>query len=77
MPRHDAKYCRITTDPNLCMVRPCIRGLRMPVHSILRYLGSGLTIEDILREWPELEREDILEALAFAADHLADADEAA
>jgi uncharacterized protein (DUF433 family) len=49
------------------MGKPCIRGLRIPVSSILNYLSSGMTIEEILQEWPELEREDIYEALGFAA----------
>jgi uncharacterized protein (DUF433 family) len=39
----------------------------MPVASVLSYLGSGMTIEEMLAEWPELEREDILQALAYAA----------
>ena len=39
----------------------------MPIASILSYLASGMTIEEILREWPELEREDITQALAYAA----------
>lgn len=77
MQHRDPKFPRITTDPETCMGKPCIRGLRMPVHSVIRYLASGMTAEDILREWPELEREDILQALAFAADRLSDADEAA
>ena len=42
-------------------------GMRMPVASILSYLSSGMTIEEILNEWPELEREDIYEALGYAA----------
>jgi uncharacterized protein (DUF433 family) len=49
------------------MGKPCIRGLRIPVSSILNYLSSGMTIEEILQEWPELEREDIYETLGFAA----------
>jgi uncharacterized protein (DUF433 family) len=49
------------------MGKPCIRGLRIPVSSILNYLSFGMTIEEILQEWPELEREDIYEALGFAA----------
>ena len=61
------RFRRITMDPNKCMGKPCIRGLRIPVSSILNYLGSGMTIEEILQEWPELEREDIYEALGFAA----------
>jgi uncharacterized protein (DUF433 family) len=61
------KFNRITLDPNKCFGKPCIRGLRMPVASILSYLSSGMTMEDILKEWPELEREDILQALGYAS----------
>ena len=61
------RFARITVDPEKCFGKPCIRGLRIPVASILSYLSSGMTIEEILHEWPELEREDILEALAYAA----------
>lgn len=67
MERHHHKYNRITIDPNKCFGKPCIRGLRIPVASVLSYLASGLTVEEILKEWPELEREDILEALGYAA----------
>jgi len=58
---------RITLDPNKCFGKPCIRGLRMPVASILSYLSSGMRIDEILAQWPELEREDIYEALGYAA----------
>jgi len=58
---------RITLDPAKCFGKPCIRGLRMPVASVLGYLASGMTIDEMLREWPELEREDILQALAYAS----------
>ena len=61
------KFQRITLDPEKCFGKPCIRGLRMPVASVLSYLSSGMTIEEILSEWPELEREDIYEALGYAA----------
>jgi len=61
------RFRRITMDPKKCMGKPCIRGLRIPVSSILNYLSFGMTIEEILQEWPELEREDIYEALGFAA----------
>lgn len=61
------KFDRITLDPEKCFGKPCIRGLRMPVASILSYLSSGMTVDDILRAWPELEREDIHEALGYAA----------
>jgi len=61
------KFNRITLDPQKCFGKPCIRGLRMPVASILSYLSSGMTVEEILKEWPELEREDINQALGYAA----------
>jgi len=61
------KFDRITLNPEKCFGRPCIRGLRLPVTSILSYLSSGMTVEDILKEWPELEPEDIYQALAYAA----------
>ncbi len=61
------KFSRITLDPNKCFGKPCIRGLRIPVASILSYMSSGMTIDEILQEWPELEREDIFQALGYAA----------
>jgi uncharacterized protein (DUF433 family) len=61
------KFERITLDPAKCFGKPCIRGMRMPVASILGYLGSGMTVDEILKEWPELEREDIMQALAYAS----------
>lgn len=64
---HHYKYERITIDPNKCFGKPCIRGLRMPVASLLSYLASGMTVEEVLEEWPELELEDIHQALGYAA----------
>jgi uncharacterized protein (DUF433 family) len=64
---HHYKFNRITLDPNKCFGKPCIRGLRMPITSILSYLSSGMTVDEILKEWPELEREDIYQALGYAA----------
>ena len=64
---HHYKFQRITLDPEKCFGKPCIRGLRMPVASVLSYLSSGMTIDEILNEWPELEREDIYEALGYAS----------
>jgi len=61
------KFNRITLDPDKCFGKPCIRGLRMPVASILSYLSSGMTVDEILKEWPELEREDIYQALGYAS----------
>ncbi len=60
-------FDRITLNPEKCFGKPCIRGLRIPVASILSYLSAGMTIEDILHEWPELDREDIYQALGYAA----------
>jgi len=61
------RFDRITFDPNRCLGKACIRSLRMPVASVLAYLASGMSADEILEEWPELEREDILQALAYAA----------
>ena len=61
------KFNRITMDANKCFGKPCIRGLRMPVASILSYLSSGMTMDEILKEWPELECEDIYQALGYAS----------
>jgi len=58
---------RITIDPAICHGKPCIRGLRYPVENVLEWLSSGMTIEAILSDYEDLEREDILAALAFAA----------
>ena len=58
---------RITADPNICHGKPCIRGLRYPVEMILELLSSGMTTEEVLADYEDLEREDILAALSFAA----------
>jgi uncharacterized protein (DUF433 family) len=58
---------RITIDPAICHGKPCIRGLRYPVEVILELLSSGMTMEEILADYEDLEREDILAVLAFAA----------
>jgi uncharacterized protein (DUF433 family) len=60
-------FHRITIDPEKCFGKPCIRGLRIPVTSVLSYLASGMTTEEVLTEWPELEAEDIRQALGYAA----------
>lgn len=56
---------RITIDPEICHGKPCIRGMRWPVEVIIDLLGSGMTIEQILEDHPELEKEDILASLNF------------
>ena len=57
---------RITIDPNICHGKPTIRGLRYPVETILELLSSGMTVDQILDDYEDLEREDIFAALAFA-----------
>ena len=57
----------ITTDPDICHGKPCIRGLRYPVETILELLSSGMSTEEILADYEDLTREDILAVLAFAA----------
>lgn len=59
---------RITLEAGKRSGQPCIRGLRITVGDILSYLASGMTTEEILADFPMLEREDILAALAYAAD---------
>ncbi|MDZ7846353.1 MAG: DUF433 domain-containing protein [Owenweeksia sp.] len=51
---------RITTDPNICHGKPCVRGMRWPVEVIFDMLGSGMSIDEILNDHKELEKEDIL-----------------
>jgi len=59
---------RITIDPAVMSGKPCIRGLRITVHDVLEYLASGMSHEDILRDFPYLTEEDIRACLAYAAD---------
>jgi len=59
---------RITIEPGKRGGKPCIRGLRIAVQDVLDYLASGMTEEEILEDFPDLMREDILACLAFAAD---------
>jgi uncharacterized protein (DUF433 family) len=58
---------RITIDADICHGKPCIRGLRYPVEMILELLSAGMTIEEILADYDDLEHQDILAVLAFAA----------
>ena len=58
---------RITIDPDICHGKPCIRGLRYPVEMILELLSAGMSNEEILADYDDLEPEDILAVLAFAA----------
>ncbi|WP_251805270.1 DUF433 domain-containing protein [Antarcticibacterium sp. W02-3] len=58
---------RITINPDICHGKPTIRGLRYPVENMLELLASGMTIEDLLEDYPDLEREDFLACLDYAA----------
>jgi len=58
---------RITVEPGKCGGRPCIRGLRIRVTDVLELLAAGASFEEILADYPYLEREDILAALDYAA----------
>lgn len=63
-------YPRIVTDPAICNGQPRIEGTRITVSAILSYIAGGLTVEDMLTEYPKLERTDIYQALSFATAHL-------
>ncbi len=58
---------RITIDPAICHGKPCVRGLRYPVESVLEWLAGGMTVDAILADYEDLEREDIQAVLAYAA----------
>ena len=58
---------RVTVDPERCGGRPCIRGLRIPVSVIVGQIAHGASFEDILAGYPDLEREDIQQAIEYAA----------
>lgn len=58
----------ITIEPGKRGGKPCIRGLRITVYDVLEYLASGMSEDEILKDFPDLTREDIRACLAFAAD---------
>lgn len=58
---------RITIDSQICHGKPCIRHLRYPVENILELLSAGMKTEDILADYEDIEKEDILAVLAYAA----------
>lgn len=58
---------RITSNPSICHGKPAIRGLRYPVDLLLELLSSGMSIEEILDDYADLERDDLLAALEFGA----------
>jgi len=58
---------RITIDPEICHGKPCIRGLRYPITMLLELMSSGMANEEILANYEDLEHDDLLAALAYAA----------
>lgn len=57
---------RITLNASICHGKPCVRGMRWPVEVIIDMLGSGMSVEEIIADHPELEKEDILACLQYA-----------
>ncbi len=61
-------YARITTDPQQMGGQPCIRGLRIPVTTVVAMVADGMSVDEIVAAHPDLEPEDVAEALRYAAD---------
>jgi uncharacterized protein (DUF433 family) len=61
------KLDRITINPNVCLGQPTIRGMRITAGVVLKMLGSGKAIEEVLEAYPELEEEDIRQVMKYAA----------
>lgn len=59
-------YNRISVDPNVCHGQACIKGTRIPVHQIVLMLANGDTIDDLLKDYPTITREDIFACLEYA-----------
>jgi len=60
-------FNRISIDPGVCHGQACVKGTRIPVHQIVRMLANGDEIEDLIKEYPSLTREDILACLDYVA----------
>jgi uncharacterized protein (DUF433 family) len=67
MTTRESHLSRITVDPAICHGKPTVRGMRMPVHTILELRASGMTFTDILTDHPYFEHEDLLAALEYGA----------
>ena len=63
-----AELSRITIEPGKRGGKPCIRGLRITVYDVLEYLSSGMSVDDIVSDFPDLTADDVRACLAFAAD---------
>jgi uncharacterized protein (DUF433 family) len=64
---NDQLLSRITIDPDICHGKPVVRGLRYPVENLLELMASGMTIEELLSDYPDLEKDDFLASLEYAA----------
>jgi uncharacterized protein (DUF433 family) len=64
----DALLARITVDPNVCFGKPCIRGHRIWVSLVLDFLAEGMTVEELLAQYPDLTAEDIRACIAYGAE---------
>ena len=65
--RESELLARITIHPEQCGGRPCIRGMRIRVTDILELLSAGATVEEIVQDYPGVEREDVLASIEYAA----------
>lgn len=72
MIRHAARHARIAIDPAVMLGKPVIRGTRVTVEQVLRELGAGMSVDEVLAAHPRLTTDDIHAAQAFAADWLAE-----
>ena len=59
---------RISVDPQVCFGKPCIRGKRIWISLLLDFLAGGASVDDVLEQYPQLVREDILAAIAYGAE---------
>ncbi len=66
-PQNSGRFDRITFDSRIMGGRACVRGMRIPVSVIMGQIAHGADFEEVLREYPDLEREDVEQALAYAA----------
>jgi uncharacterized protein (DUF433 family) len=64
---YDENFDRITQNPSVMGGKPCIRGMRVTVGMIVGQIGAGVSVEELLTDYPYLEREDIMQALGYAA----------
>ena len=64
----DELLSRITIDPKVCFGKPCIRGHRIWVSLILDFLASGMSADEVLKEYPDINRDDILACIAYGAE---------